>query len=74
MKILTANRLADGEAVWFSSSRRWIGTIDGADIARDRQEEARLAAIGEAGSSDNEVVDAELVEVESFELVKILGQ
>lgn len=64
MKVLTANRLADGEAVWFSSSHRWIESIDGAEIARDRQEEARLDAIGKAGLRDNEVVDAELVDVQ----------
>jgi hypothetical protein len=64
MKVLAANRLRDGEAVWFSSDRRWIATIRGADIARDGDEEARLDAIGKAGMRDNEVVDAELIDVE----------
>ena len=64
MKVLAANRLRDGEAVWFSSNRRWMTTIAGADIARDADDEARLGAIGKAGLRDNEVVDAELIEVE----------
>jgi hypothetical protein len=64
MKILTANRLADGEAVWFSANGGWIDSIGGAEIARDKEEEARLGAVGKAGLLDNDVVDAELVEVE----------
>ena len=64
MKVLAANRLGDGEAVWFSSERRWMTTIAGADIARDADEEARLEAIGKAGLRDNEVVEPELIEVE----------
>ena len=60
MKVLTANRLADGEAVWLSSDRRWIESIDGAELARDKDGEERLAAIGKAGLRDNQVVDAEL--------------
>lgn len=64
MKVLAANRLTDGEAVWFSSDRRWITTIRGADLAGGKEEEARLEAIGKAGLRDNEVVDAELVDVE----------
>jgi len=64
MKVLTANRLADGEAVWLSPDRRWIDSIDGAEIARDKDDEERLSGIGKAGLRDNLVVDSELVEVE----------
>ena len=30
MKVLTANRLLDGEAVWYAAEKGWIETIDGA--------------------------------------------
>ncbi len=59
MKILTANRLTDGEAVWFSADQRWSETIVGAEIASDKDAEARLEAIGKAAYANNEVVDVE---------------
>ncbi|CAM5473552.1 hypothetical protein ATER59S_03185 [Aquamicrobium terrae] len=62
MKVLTANRLTDGEAVWYSRDR-WAETIDGADLASDKEGEARLQAIGAAAFAANEVVDAELIDV-----------
>ena len=48
MKILTANRLTDGEAVWFSAEQRWSETHRRPDIAGDAAGEARLEAIGKA--------------------------
>lgn len=63
MKILTANRLTDGEAVWFSASGVWAETIDGADIVADKLGEARLEAIGKAAHDNNEVVDVNLIDV-----------
>jgi hypothetical protein len=64
MKILTANRLVDGEAVWFSAEQRWSGTIVGSDIAGDAAGEARLEAIGKAAYDNNEVVDVNLIDVQ----------
>ncbi|WP_378945498.1 DUF2849 domain-containing protein [Mesorhizobium sp. ANAO-SY3R2] len=63
MKILTANRLIDGEAVWFSAASTWAETIDGADIVSDKLGEARLEAIGKAAHDNNEVVDVNLIDV-----------
>lgn len=62
MKILTANRLRDGEAVWYAHGR-WAETIDDADVASDKEGEARLEVIGAAAFANNEVVDVNLVEV-----------
>ncbi|MGB3833014.1 MAG: DUF2849 domain-containing protein [Mesorhizobium sp.] len=62
MKILTANRLRDGEAVWYAHGC-WAETIDDADVASDKEGEARLEAIGAAAFANNEVVDVNLVEV-----------
>lgn len=63
MKILTANRLTDGEAVWFSRDNRWIETIGGSEIAADKAAEERLEAIGKAALQNNEVVDVNLIDV-----------
>ena len=63
MKILTANRLADGEAVWFSVSGDWAETIDASDIVSDKDGEARLEAIGKTAHDNNEVVDVNLIDV-----------
>jgi hypothetical protein len=64
MKILTANRLTDGEAVWFAADQRWSETIDGSDVATDAAGEARLEAIGKQAYDNNEVVDVNLIDVQ----------
>lgn len=63
MKILTANRLTDGEAVWYAEGQRWSETIVGSIIVTDKEGEARLEAIGKAALDNNEVVDVNLVDV-----------
>ena len=67
MKILTANRLTDGEAVWYSTDHSWAETIDGAEIAQDKAAEAALEAVGKAAHDDNLVVDVNLVDVEMID-------
>jgi hypothetical protein len=67
MKILAANRLRDGEAVWFSTERGWVRRIAEAEIALDKEAEERLAAAGQAGKRDNEIVDPELIDIEIVE-------
>jgi hypothetical protein len=64
MKILTANRLTDGEAVWYAADHSWSETIDGSEIARDKAGEQRLEAIGKAAHDDNFVVDVNLIDIE----------
>ncbi len=63
MKILTANRLTDGEAVWYAENGGWSETIVGSTLAADADSEARLEAIGKAAYKGNEVVDVNLVDV-----------
>ncbi|TIM35132.1 MAG: DUF2849 domain-containing protein [Mesorhizobium sp.] len=62
MKVLTANRLADGEAVWYANGG-WAETIDNADVAHDKAAEDRLEAIGATASANNEVVDVNMIDV-----------
>jgi hypothetical protein len=64
MKVLTANRLTDGEAVWLSAARAWAETIDEAEIVNDKAAEAELEKVGKASYANNEVVDLELIDVE----------
>jgi hypothetical protein len=66
MKILTANRLSDGEAVWYSNGT-WVEDIDAAEIAADKADEARLEAAGKHALATNQVVDLELIDVEAVE-------
>jgi hypothetical protein len=65
MKVLTANRLTDGEAVWFADGA-WVELIGSADVVADKDKdgEARLEAIGKAAYDNNEVVDVNLIDVE----------
>ncbi|MFZ1773588.1 MAG: DUF2849 domain-containing protein [Rhizobiaceae bacterium] len=63
MKILTANLLSTGEAVWLSANGRWATAISQSDIARDDVSEARLESRGKASLARHEVVDVNLVEI-----------
>ncbi|CDX24029.1 conserved hypothetical protein [Mesorhizobium sp. ORS 3324] len=62
MKVLTANRLSDGIAVWYADGG-WAETIGHADLAQDKAAEDRLEAIGAAAAANNEVVDVNLIDV-----------
>jgi hypothetical protein len=64
MKVLTANRLSDGEAVWFASDHSWAETIDAAEIARDKAAEEELERAGKAAFLNNEVLDVELIDIQ----------
>ena len=63
MKVLSANRLTDGEAVWFADGA-WVETIGPADVVGDKDGEARLEAIGKTAYENNEVVDVNLIDVD----------
>ncbi|MDG4881055.1 MULTISPECIES: DUF2849 domain-containing protein [unclassified Mesorhizobium] len=62
MKVLTANRLSDGIAVWYADGG-WAETVGHADIAHDKVAEDRLEAIGAAAAANNEVVDVNIIDV-----------
>ncbi|OBQ97057.1 DUF2849 domain-containing protein [Mesorhizobium sp. M1A.F.Ca.IN.022.07.1.1] len=62
MKVLTANRLSDGIAVWYADGG-WAEAVTRADIAHDKAAEDRLEAIGAAAAANNEVVDVNLIDV-----------
>lgn len=64
MKLLAANRLLDGEAVWLAPDGRWTDTIAEAEVVRDKDGEERLLAAAREASQQNLVVDTELIDVE----------
>ncbi|MEZ5810163.1 MAG: DUF2849 domain-containing protein [Rhizobiaceae bacterium] len=64
MKILTANRLTDGEAVWLSGDHSWAVSIEAAEIARNEAVEEKLNRAGHAALLKNEVIDVNLVDIE----------
>ena len=66
MKILTANRLTDGECLWWGNGA-WNETIEGAEIAADKEADARLEAIGQAAFAANQVLDVALIDVENVD-------
>ena len=64
LQVLTANRLGDGEAVWWSAGQAWSETLAGAEVAHDKEAADRLEAIGKAGLAANLVVDVNLIDVD----------
>lgn len=64
MKVLTANRLSNGEAVWLAADHSWAETIHGAEIARDAAAEEKLERLGKASGLNNEVIDLDLIDIQ----------
>ncbi len=67
MKILTANRLLDGEAVWLAPDHSWAENIQDAQIAEEPLLESKLEMAGKAALAKNEVVDVNLIDVRLVE-------
>jgi hypothetical protein len=62
MKVLTANTLTEGVAVWYSG-RDWSLSAHDAEVAVDAAAESRLTTIGALAYANNEVVDVNLIDV-----------
>ena len=63
-KVLTANRLTDGVAVWLNANGEWATSLQEALVARHAEAEASLEAIGKQAYADNKVVDVNLIDVQ----------
>ncbi|HEV7415290.1 DUF2849 domain-containing protein [Tianweitania sediminis] len=63
MKILTANRLVDGEVVWLAPDGSWATELQSAEVVQTPEDEARLQAAGKHALAASLVVDVNLVEV-----------
>lgn len=62
VKVLTANRLIDGEAVWFGPGQ-WLETLQGSAIAETEEAVKTLETIAERDVAANIVVDVALIDV-----------
>lgn len=56
LKVVTANRLRDGDVVYLRGDGSWSDWLEEATVARDGDEEARLLALAEQGVSERLVV------------------
>lgn len=63
-KVLTANRLSDGVAVWLGADGEWIETVRDAFLARHDEAVTAIEAVGVQALADNRVVDVNVIEVE----------
>ncbi|MBP1850054.1 DUF2849 domain-containing protein [Rhizobium halophytocola] len=63
-KVLTANRLTDGIAVWLDAAGGWSEDLQTAFVARHDEAVAALEETGRKALSDNLVVDVNVIEVE----------
>ena len=63
-KVLTANRLTDGIAVWLNANGEWVVSLQEALVARHAEAVAALETIGKKSYADNQVVDVAVVEVQ----------
>ncbi|KQQ36883.1 nitrite reductase [Rhizobium sp. Leaf306] len=66
-KVLTANRLSDGIAVWLDAAGRWTENLQEALVARHAEAVSSLEAIGKRDFAENKVVDVNVIDVEETE-------
>lgn len=66
-KVLTANKLIDGNSVWLNAQGEWVETIADAFIARHDEAVAALEETGEKAVADNLVVDVAVIDVKETE-------
>ena len=63
-KILTANRLRDGEVVYYTAPGDWSSYVSRAKVATTPEEADALAKIGAAAYAANLVIDVNVIDVE----------
>ncbi len=66
-KVLTANRLSDGIAVWLDASGAWNESLQQAFVARHAEAVSALEETGKKAYADNLVVDVNVIEIEERE-------
>ena len=63
LKVLTANRLRDGDVVYLTAEGAWSQWLEEADLAETPEAEAALLALGEQALDQRLVVDPYLMAV-----------
>jgi len=62
-KILTANRLRDGETVYYTAAGAWSPYVTEAKVATTPEEADALAKVGAAAYAANQVIDVAVIDV-----------
>lgn len=62
-KIVTANRLSDGEVVWLGQGEVWVETIDNARVLEDAEAVSAGEAAAAAAVAANKIVDVATIDV-----------
>lgn len=68
INVVTANRLADGQAVFLAAAGGWVADIGRAAVATEAASAERLLAIAAASVARQEVVDPYLVALAAGEV------
>ncbi|MCZ4281918.1 DUF2849 domain-containing protein [Kiloniella laminariae] len=63
LQIITANRLLDGEVVYFGENAEWIENVSGAMTVEDADGEASLLAAAKTAEASQKIVGAYLMKV-----------
>jgi len=63
LKVVTANRLIDGEVVWLGPSGKWVDLLGEARLIETPAAEAEALAAAEASAARQEVVDPYAIDV-----------
>lgn len=66
-KVLTANRLGDGIAVWLDANGQWTEKLQDAFVARHAEAIAALEEAGRKAFTSNLVLDVNVIDVEEKE-------
>ena len=67
LKVLTANRLTDGIAVWLGANGEWLDQIDHALIARHPEAIEALEKAGKSAFDENLIVDVAVIDVDEVD-------
>lgn len=67
VKVLTANKLIDGNSVWLNAQGEWCDELKNAFLARHDEAVAALEDTGKKAVADNLVVDVAVIDVEETE-------
>ncbi|MCP1198870.1 DUF2849 domain-containing protein [Notoacmeibacter sp. MSK16QG-6] len=63
LKVLTANRLMNGEVVYYNQADGWMTSLADASATDDPETVEALEKTGAASADRNEVVDVNLIDV-----------
>ena len=64
MKLITANRLIDGEVVWFSNQNSWVNDLNKAKVIENAEELARALQMAEEAVADQQILEPYAVDVQ----------